>query len=244
MAKRKRMTEAGWLKCTDWRVMLDYLEGKGSDRKFRLFACACCRRIWHLLTDRRSRGAVELAERFADRLTGREQVVEAVCRLLTDRRGQNSREAAERFADRLVREEDLTEAEYAAEAADEDNDMARAARLVLGDYAWGVALEVGYVVNEDNGPMPSELLCDFLREIFGNPFRPVTADPAWLRWNEAAAVHLAETIYDECAFDRLLVLGDALEEAGCAEPAILEHCRRPGPHARGCWAVDLLLGRQ
>jgi hypothetical protein len=71
-----------------------------------------------------------------------------------------------------------------------------------------------------------------------------TEAPArWLAWNENTVPRLAQTIYDERAFDRLPILADALEEAGCTDTAILDHCRQPGEHYRGCWAVDLLLGK-
>jgi hypothetical protein len=84
---------------------------------------------------------------------------------------------------------------------------------------------------------------ELLREIFGNPFRPVVLDPTWLAWGGGTAARLAVTAYAENAFDRLPVLADALEEAGCTALQILEHLRRPGPHVRGCWAVDHLLQR-
>lgn len=79
-----------------------------------------------------------------------------------------------------------------------------------------------------------------LRCIIGNPFRPVAFDP---RWRSEAAVALATGIYAERAFDRMPILADALEEAGCDHPDILAHCRGPGPHARGCWVVDLVLNK-
>src|SRR5262249_41152819 len=83
-----------------------------------------------------------------------------------------------------------------------------------------------------------------LRDIFGpRPFRPVAVDPGWLSWNAATTRGLAGAIYEERAFDRLPILADALEEAGCADADLLSHCRQPGEHVRGCWVVDLLLGK-
>jgi hypothetical protein len=90
-----------------------------------------------------------------------------------------------------------------------------------------------------------------LRCIFGNPFRPVAIEPAWLRWQDGTLRHLARSTYQERTlpagtFDtgRLAVLADALEEAGCTDADLLAHCRGPGPHARGCWPVDLILGKE
>jgi hypothetical protein len=75
----------------------------------------------------------------------------------------------------------------------------------------------------------------------GNPFRPITFDPAW---RTPAALSLARSMYEERRFEEMPLLGDALEEAGCRDEAILAHCRGPNTHARGCWLVDLLLGKQ
>jgi hypothetical protein len=72
----------------------------------------------------------------------------------------------------------------------------------------------------------------------------VAVGPSWLAWNDGTVVKLAQGIYDDRAFDRLPVLADALEEAGCDDADILDHCRRPGEHVRGCWVVDLLLGKK
>ena len=77
-----------------------------------------------------------------------------------------------------------------------------------------------------------------VRDIFGNPFRPITFGP---KWRTSTVVALASGIYQERAFDRLPILADALQDAGCEHPDILGHCRGPGPHARGCFVVDLLL---
>jgi hypothetical protein len=90
----------------------------------------------------------------------------------------------------------------------------------------------------------------FLRELFGNPFHPVALAPAVLAWNDATVVRLAQAAYDERHMPegtlengRLAVLADALEEAGCRDADILGHCRSGGEHVRGCWVIDLLLGK-
>ena len=82
-----------------------------------------------------------------------------------------------------------------------------------------------------------------VREVFGNPFRAVSVPPVCRAWNSGTMVKLAQAIYDDRAFDRLPVLADALEESGCTDPVILDHCRSGGEHVRGCWVVDLLLGK-
>lgn len=83
-----------------------------------------------------------------------------------------------------------------------------------------------------------------LRDIFGNPFRPVATAPAILRWNDACVVKIAEAAYKEGNFFALPILADALEDAGCDNDDILRHCREPGEHARGCWVVDQILGKE
>ncbi|HKA54599.1 MAG TPA: hypothetical protein VKJ47_13145, partial [Candidatus Binatia bacterium] len=91
-------------------------------------------------------------------------------------------------------------------------------------------------------------LCALVRDIFGNPFRPASLDPAW---RTPAVVSLATAAYEERNLpagtldpDRLAVLADALEEAGCDNADLLSHLRGPGPHVRGCWVIDLLLGKE
>jgi hypothetical protein len=90
-----------------------------------------------------------------------------------------------------------------------------------------------------------EAQANLFRDLFGPlPFRTVAIDPVWLAWNDGTVVKLAQGIYDDRAFDRLPVLADALENAGCADPDMLAHCRQPGAHVRGCWPVDLILGKE
>ncbi len=100
------------------------------------------------------------------------------------------------------------------------------------EVAWTVAHELG----EDTPSAARGLL----RDIFGNPFRPIVADPAWLT---PTVQSIASALYADRAFDRLPILADALEEAGCTNTDVLLHCRKPGEHVRGCWVVDLVLGK-
>lgn len=82
---------------------------------------------------------------------------------------------------------------------------------------------------------------NFLRDIFGNPFRPVTFDPSW---RTSSAISLAQSMYDTRDFAAMPILADALEEAGCDHPDVLTHCRDGKQvHVRGCWVVDHVLGK-
>jgi hypothetical protein len=106
---------------------------------------------------------------------------------------------------------------------------------------WHGGYQTGAGHNEHKHRLARILQVRPLRAIFGNPFRPVAFDP---RWRTADAVGLARGIYDERAFDRLPLLADALMDTGCADEQMLEHCRSEGPHVRGCWVVDLVLGKE
>src|SRR5205807_1471191 len=90
--------------------------------------------------------------------------------------------------------------------------------------------------------------CDLLRDIVGNPFHPTRTEAGWLT---SDAIGMARVAYEDRALPagtlspiRLLILADALEEAGCSDQALLDHLRGPGLHVRGCWAVDLVLARE
>jgi hypothetical protein len=84
-------------------------------------------------------------------------------------------------------------------------------------------------------------LIRLIHEVTANPFRPVTINPTWLT---STVLQLAAGIYSDRAFDRLPILADALQDAGCDNEDVLNHCRSEGPHVRGCWVVDLLLGKE
>jgi hypothetical protein len=258
------MTYAEWLACDDPLPMLRYVQTKGSPRKLRLFACAACRRIWHLLTDARSRFGVETAERFADGLATPGELSAAWG--AADEAAHDcyvavwSAAEAEAIATDLGEDsvhgawECAMDASAAARAvpatADSRGDFVEAARCARRglEYAASPLLfteECNPSFEERNAVSRAEqvIQCQLLQDIFGHLFSSRTVKSAWLAWESATVRKIAQVVYDERDFDRLPILADALEDAGCANTAILDHCRGPGPHVRGCWVIDLLLGK-
>jgi hypothetical protein len=220
------MTEAEWLACTNPVSMWDALRGRAGGRKLRLFGAACCRRVWHLLAEERGRKTVLAAERFADGKIAPERL---------------------RVASQVVGWVRMSAPEPVRHAA-------AAAWSVTGDNIESVRVGIqaaAAAVGDSAGP-EAVAQCDLLRDIFGPlPFRRVPADPGWLGWNGGAVLRLAQAAYEERSLPqglleaaRLAVLADALEEAGCTRIDMLSHLRSSGPHVRGCWAVDLLLGKE
>ena len=229
------MTEEEWQTCTDLYRLLEFLRDKASDRKFRLFAVACHRRLWHRFEDERTRRAIELAERMADEAVDAnqwKQVHDAAysawqeawsASLAAQQKAPRGTPEVERlvWVDHFTGEgwvalEDGWEAAYSATGVDWDDELADEPRHQLA----------------------------LLHDIMGNPFEPVAVDPSWRSWNNGAVVSVAHAIYQQRAFDHLPTLGDALQEAGCSNSDILAHCRTPSEHARGCWVVDLVLGKE
>jgi hypothetical protein len=179
--------------------MLKFLRNGASDRKLRLFACACCR-----LMDRCGNltglAVVELAEQVADGLLSLNEAVR--------------QEAGVR-------------------------------RLFADSWALSPApVEMARKFAAEMLALSTIPRTDLLRCLFLHPSRRVVLDPTWLAWDSQTVLHLARSIYEEHAFERMPILGDALEEAGCNEQTILAHCRGREPHARGCWVVDRLLGME
>jgi hypothetical protein len=212
------MTEQEWLACTDPTPMLEFLKGKASDRKLRLLGCGCCRRVWSILPDYPTRRIVEVVERFVE---GQESSP-TVGRL---------RKQATRADTRYLHPYNLAVRKPTVQST--ERVLIGAARFVAWEEEWGI--------REERRQAESAAQTFLLRDIFGNPFRPVAADPRWLT---STAVALARAIYDDRAFDRLPILADALEDAGCDNADILSHLRGDGPHVRGCWALDLVLGKE
>jgi len=185
-------------------------------RKMAMFACACAGRLnVRRLDDLTIRG-LALAERMAD--------------------GAASLEEVRQFG---------SESLHTKSRSDFLHIAVWAVRVCEADVGWssplGSALSVAEWMAAAMKKDEPAIQCDLLREVLGNPYRPVSLDTAWRTSNVIA---LAQAIYDEKAFDRLPILADALEDAGCDNADILNHCREPGEHVRGCWAVDLVLGKE
>jgi hypothetical protein len=226
------MTETDWLACTDPTPMLAFLRGKASDRKLRLFSVACVRRAWESL-EKRSRRMIEMAEQYADGLVAPEAIDETPLREEQAERGHDP----SAFGIMLESGGSCSSAVAAATAVPAEPEEAARQMRYSERTCHGVS-------HEGWADIAANAQCQLLRDLFGAlPFRPATANRVWLTWNDGAIPKLAHAVYDERAFDRLPVLADALEEAGCTDAAILGHCRQPGEHVRGCWVVDLLLGK-
>jgi hypothetical protein len=241
------VNEQQWLANTDPEWMLDFLSSNGrlTERQARLFAVAVCRRIWPLLAGEPSRRAVEVAEGYAEGRV-RQGDLEA------------AQEAAHEYAIRSP--PPWSQASYAAEAASWA--AWEAAAAVAETLAQAAAHAKAYPPlpgEGEEGPWEAAeyiaeraAQCVLLRDIFANPFRPLPPLPAsLLRWQDGIIPKMANAIYDERDLpsghlrpDRLAVLADGLQDAGCSDALLPGHLRGGGVHVRGCWAVDAVMGRQ
>jgi hypothetical protein len=219
------VSESAWLTSTDPQAMLAFLRDRGpvSERKVRLFAVACCHRLRDLL---------------------REDVLHFAVGVLEEGRVHSLGDS-----EYEVLRDQLERAVYAIPPAGDPMATARSvAALAVSSafHSFGQYQPVAHFVVQAqvaagrNQVAEVALQAALLRDIVGNPFRPVPFSPGW---RTEAAVALARGIYEERAFERMPVLADALEDAGCDSAEVLEHCRGDEPHVRGCWGVDAVLGK-
>jgi hypothetical protein len=231
------MTEEDWDCCTDPMAMLDFLRGRASERKLRLFACACCRLLWPLL-HKRVRRAVSVMENFVEGLADR---------------------AAWEKARAGVRENTY----WMATPRNTTGGVRRAAFQAAGavEHAMAPGMDAEafcravvmarLLADEEQDPSSAwRELAELLRDVLGNPSRPSRLDATWLAWHGSAIPRLAHAVYGERGLPggsldtgHLAILADMLEEAGCSDAGLLGHLRSAGPHVRGCHAVDLILQR-
>jgi hypothetical protein len=177
------------------------------------------RRGWSLCARRRRlrRQAVEVAESYADGVVGLRELAAARDAVRSDSRGLGNAVAATNSDDTLA-------------------------------YEWSWLIRHRRAAPLPTAEMWSRL--GLLRELVGHPFRTIALDPAWLTWQGGTVPRLAQVAYDERQLPkgtldpaRLAVLADDLERAGCEDAELLGHLRSPGPHVRGCWVLDLILGK-
>lgn len=223
------MTEVEWLECADPSPMLEFLGSKASDRKLRLFLYACCQRA--------------LVNAYWDEL---ECAVEAILLRLEDRASAKALRAAKEAIEWGLSEmcESLNLRTEALQLAFEERSID-----VLEVKAAAQRLLQGWEMNvpDLNLVLERKVQSNWLRDIFGNPFRPVSISPGW---RTPAVASLAHAAYENRVLpsgtldnERLAVLADALEDVG-ASRAILDHLQSEGPHVRGCFALDLILDKR
>jgi hypothetical protein len=220
------MTEWEWQACLDPQRMLCDCCQEASERKLRLLACACLRMVegegWYFELSSRVREVLVEAERHADgRTTSRERI----------------KAPHQPWKERPHFAEPFGMASWGLVARTGFDAAIRTAVLVVRELSRKrYSRESQEVGNRALGEIAA-----LVRDVFGPlSFRQVATDPSWLT---STAVILAKGVYDSRAFDRLPILADALQDAGCENTEILDHCRGGGPHVRGCWVVDLVLGK-
>ncbi len=256
------MTEEEWLASEDWRSMLAFLSGRWTERKGRLYVCAGMRCLWDLLYDCTSQEAVEVGEEAADGFASEDDLREAAHHAECPTFGFDFE--AEHVRGDIAGGWDhnsrrlIEMGVYSQEDLQKNGRIGNEGMVARLSNAADIAYHSLYQISKkgefgkhllDHLSSQEEWPGDWLvREIAGNPFRPVVAYSSWLTPNIVA---LAQTIYEERDLPsghldsaHLAVLADTLEKAGCENNDILSHCRRRGPHVRGCWVVDLLLGKE
>jgi hypothetical protein len=258
------MTEAEWLNAVDaivlwanvrnqtrfYRQIVDRQELKYNRRILYLLGVAICHRIARQFPDPCCHRMLQVAEAFAegtavpDELFNAHHDVETV----RGRRAADLLPAASGAAIEAVfwlGPDDykvIHALEYVVDAAGYSQAVAEGVLSATATMHDGRAIWQHPVFLAGRGKV-AQALCYVIRDVIGNPFRPAVLDPAWLTWHDGAVRKMAQAIYDERRFGDLPILADALEDAGCADAAILAHCRETGEHVRGCWVVDLLLGK-
>ncbi len=224
------MNEQEWLTATDPILMLDFLCGRISDRKLWLFTAGCFRRLYsgpgrtHDTARKNiAKRTMELIERFVEG-----EVTEAEAQYYL---GPLESPAFARYhawvSASNIAQEVADWATLRKRFANRTRERRQAAREAFHSAAFSA----------ESGAQAKLLRC-----IAGNPFHSMAFDPTWFTWNGSRVLKLAHAIYEGHSFDRLPLLADALEEAGCSDNAILFHAREHGEHVRGCWLLDRILG--
>ncbi len=240
------MTEEEWLTATDPTPMLEFLRGKASERKLRLFGVACCYEVRDLIAamEEGSIGCGFVAVRLGEELADARATPEDVRAAIEDRVGMIDSGSSPYgwLLSRTLPGLADVDAQRGAIQTAASAGIARGRQVTnLVDFARGERSQ-STESSRAEGRIATEAAysrqCILLRDIF--PFHPITLDPSWLT---SSVVSLAQHMYDTQEFTAMPILADALMDAGCDNPQILEHCRGPGPHVKGCWVCDLCLNK-
>lgn len=216
------MTEKDWLDCTTPGDLLAWLHGRVSDRKLRLFSCACCRLVWDQLEEK-SKKAVLVAEKYVDRQATLPEL-------------QTARAEAQSIFDEEPTAPSLAAATVAGPLDPEKLILIASCTAIIDNKS---PAKVAQVWLERR-----KLQCDFIREVIGNPFNQQEPGEEILTWADGFVVRVANTIYWENRFDEMEMLAEALAQAGCQNETLMEHAKAKGSHIRGCWLLDMLLKKR
>jgi hypothetical protein len=211
------LTRAEWFASTEPDVLLRHVRQVWTLRRKQLCLCGCCRLLGPPVLADSLRRWVEVAEEVAD---GNVEEEALAAEVVAARKARSMAPLGTpwEWAPTLL----LT-------VAHEQPDP------------WGFS-RVFEEMQRTLGADASRRVCGLIRDLH-DPSGLPGPEAAWLRTNDGAAVRLAQGIYQRRASDELPVLADVLEDVGCLNPEILDHCRAPGEHFRGCWVLDLLLLR-
>ncbi len=240
------MTEHEWQACADPAPMLEGFHDRASMRKLRLFAVACCRRIErHWPSDSAAPRLLEVCERHAEghasvRELGELRGVVGAVGGLT-RAERYALQALQATTQRVLSLNVLLSVVHNAARAvrEAENDRAVVRQALPGKEI--EAARGAFRAAEEAQARERQAQADLLRCLLGNPFREPVRDIAL---TAPQVVLTAYSTYTGRTYDRLGVVGKVLVESGCLYPEILAHCLEPGLHARGCWALDLILGKE
>jgi hypothetical protein len=242
------MTEGEWLACENPDPMCRYLEKAHlAQRKPRLVAVAWCRRVPNRLPDTSLRTVLGIVECFADGLVGREQLQSVAQSAVEVVKGTDIGTAlttsAFYHAATAVEEaaHDDPDAPYTFRLTDVSRHLAHAAGYSVAPAPWDGIEHERRAAFRSAEAAERLAMAQLVREVFGNLFRPIAFSP---EWRTDTAVALAQQIYESREFGAMPILADALQDAGCDNEDVLAHCRGAGPHVRGCWVVDLVLGKE
>jgi len=241
------LTEADWLSGPHPDAMLYHLGDRVSVRQLRLIGVACCRRLSRWVRAEASLPVLDVAERYADGLASEEER-QTAHRAVREASWPNRAAGGDRWREQVgvfVRWVLLgvLESDRYVQINRVDHRNAARAAYAAGHRGRTAGKNAAALAGEAAQVAEVAAQVQTIRDVVGNPFRSATIDPAWLAWSGGLVVKLALGAYEERDFACLPVLADALEDAGCIDEVILSHLRSPGPHVRGCWAVDLILGK-